>query len=61
MRKLIKLKNGEEYITGGILSMVPHIDYQPEEYDLSGLTDSEFEEFKKNKNDKRLRKKMRKL
>ena len=61
MRKLLRYKDGNEYIVGGITSIEPNTDYKPEEYDLSRFTDIEFERFKNNKKDKELLKKIKRI
>ena len=49
MRKLLKYKDGSEYVVGGLVGIQPRVDYEPEEYDLSDMTDEEFENFRKDK------------
>lgn len=61
MRKLKRYKNGDEYIVGGIASLEPNGNNPVSEYDLSNFTDEEFKQFMKNKKDKNLLKKMRKI
>ena len=61
MRKLLKYRNGDEYIIGGLTGISPNGIEPIEEYDLDGLTDDEFKRFKENKTDKQLRKKLKKL
>ena len=61
MRKLLRYKDGSEYIIGEGVGIFPSVDYEPEEYDLSEMTDEEFKRFKENKEDKILRKKLKKI
>ena len=61
MRKLLKYRNGDEYIIGGMTSIEPNGVEPIEEYDLSDLTEDEFKRFKENKKDKNLRVKIRKI
>ena len=61
MRKLLRYKNGDEYIIGGIVGMYPNGVDPVEELDLSLLTNEEFEQLKRNKKDKNLLKKARKI
>lgn len=60
MKKLLKYKDGSEYIVGGIVSIEPNAEPM-EEWDLSDLTDEEFKELRKNPKDKNLRKKMKRI
>ena len=39
MRKLLKYRNGDEYIIGGLTGISPNGIEPIEEYDLDGLTD----------------------
>ena len=59
MRKLLIYKHGE-YVTGGMISIRPN--KEPlEEYDLSDLTNSEFNSLRRNPKDKQIRKKIKTL
>ena len=61
MRKLLRYKNGKEYIQGGIVSIVPNGVNPIEELDLSDLTNEEFTKFRQNMKDKKLLRKARKI
>lgn len=61
MKKLKIYKNGDMYITGGIAGIQPNGVDPIEEYDLSDLTEKELEQLQKNKADKGLRKKIRRI
>ena len=61
MRKLLRYANGDEYIVGGVAGMYPNGIDPVEELDLSLLTNEEFEQLKRNKKDKNLLKKARKI
>ena len=61
MKKLLRYKNGDEYIVGDIASIEPNGIEPIEKYDLSDLTDDEFKRLKNNKKDKKLRQKIKKL
>jgi len=61
MRKLLRFKNGDEYIIGGIAGINPNGIDPIEEYDLSVLTNEEFKKLQLNKKDKNILKKVRKL
>jgi len=58
--KLLKYKDGSEYIVGGINSIEPVVDYNPEEYEID-MTKEELKEFIENKKDKNLRKKLKRI
>ena len=61
MRKLLRYKNGDEYVVGGLASIEPNGIDPSEEFDLSLLKDHEFKELMKNKKDKNLLKKAIKI
>ena len=61
MRKLLRFKNGDEYIIGGIAGINPNGIDPIEEYDLSVLTNEEFKKLQLNKKDKNILKKVKKL
>ena len=61
MKKLVRYKNGDEYIIGSIASIEPNGIEPIKEYDLSNLTDDEFKRFKNNRKDKKLRAKIKKI
>lgn len=61
MRRLKKYKDGKVYVTGGIASVEPNVDYEPEEYDLEDLKNEEFEELRKNPKLKKFNKKIRRI
>ena len=61
MRKLMKYRNGDEYIVGGMTGISPNGVEPIEEFDLSNLTEDEFKRFKENKKDKKLRAKIKKI
>ena len=61
MRKLLKYKNGDEYIIGGLTGIQPNGIEPIEEYDLSALTNEEFKKLQLNKKDKNILKKVKKL
>ena len=61
MKKLLRYKNGDEYIVGGMVSIEPNGIEPIEEYDISHFTKEETEKLQKNKKDKNLLKKARKL
>lgn len=61
MKKLIRYKNGDEYVVGGIVSIEPNGAEVEEEFDLSTLNDQEFKALLKNKKDKNILKKARKM
>ena len=61
MKKLKIYKNGDEYITGGMTSIEPNGIEPIEEYDISHFKKEEIEKLKRNKKDKDLLKKARKL
>ena len=61
MKKLLRYKNGDEYIVGGMVSIEPNGVEPIEEYDLSSFTNEDFKQFMRNKKDKNLLKKARKI
>ena len=61
MKKLLKYKDGTEYVIGGRASIQPNGVTPIEEYDLSDLTNNEFEELRKNPKVKKLLKKAKRL
>lgn len=61
MKKLLKYKNGDEYVTGGIVGIEPNGVAPVEEFDLSGFSDQEYKDIIKNKKNKKLLKKARKI
>jgi len=62
MRKLLKYKNGDEYIIGGEGPGISPNGIEPiEEYNLDDLTEDEFKRFKEDRKDKQLRQKIKKL
>lgn len=61
MRKLLKYKNNQEYVVGGMAGIQPNGIEPIEEFDLSELKDNEFEEFRKNFKSKKFSRKIRKI
>ena len=61
MKILKRYKNGNEYVTGGMVSIEPSGVEPVEQFDLSALTKEEFKQLMKNKKDKNLLKKARKI
>ncbi|HLG40297.1 MAG TPA: hypothetical protein VI461_11545 [Chitinophagaceae bacterium] len=61
MKKLLRYKNGDEYIVGGIAGIQPNGIEPVEELDLTPLSDEEFKQLRKNKKNKSLLKKAKKL
>ena len=59
--RLKKYKDGSIYITGGIASIEPNVDYEPEEYDLDELNKEELDELKRNPKSKKFDKKMKRI
>lgn len=61
MRKLKIYKNGKRYFDGGQAGIFP-TDVEPvAEYDLSGLSEKEYQELLRNPKDKKLIKKAKKI
>ena len=61
MRKLLRYANGDEYITGGMVGIEPN-GIEPEEIlDLDTLNDEEFKNLMKNKKDKKILGKVKKI
>lgn len=61
MKKLLRYQNGDEYIVGGLAGIEPNGVEPKEELDLSSLKDHEFRELMKNKKDKNLLKRARRI
>lgn len=61
MRKLLKYKNGNSYVVGGLASIFPNTKEKPTEYDLTELSSEEFDKIRKNPKDKELLVKAKKI